>query len=44
MRERDFIGKLIHTSAATHDSEALDNLCATQQSKSSYLKILKVQD
>jgi hypothetical protein len=43
-RERDFIGKLIYASAANDDFEALDNLCATVQSKSSYLKIIKVQD
>jgi hypothetical protein len=42
--ERDFIGKLIHARVANHyDSEAWDNLCATVHSKSSYLKIIKVQ-
>jgi hypothetical protein len=44
-RETGFIDKLIYASVATHySSDELGSLCAVEQNKCGYLKILEVRD
>lgn len=43
--ETNFSDKLIHANVVNHyNSDRLRSLCATMQSKTSYLKILEIQD